>query len=48
MGPGNCGLDGCRCTTAIMDCAVHRDSQLGRAEAFIVSVMTTISEITDA
>jgi hypothetical protein len=32
----NCGPDACNCTTPIMDCPVHADSDAGQAERGIV------------
>jgi hypothetical protein len=46
MSADNCGPEGCHCTTAIMDCAVHRDSAIGQAERFMVEATEEISDIT--
>jgi hypothetical protein len=46
MSAENCGPDGCNCTTTVMDCARHRDSETGRKERFVVEATEDIREIT--
>lgn len=43
---GNCGPQGCYCTTSILECARHGDSEAGQVEAFIAEALEEIDEIT--